>query len=198
MLIPSPAFSSSEIRLATIALCAITAVIPLSYYLYNSSVNPQKSTRHMRTFHKFLKGYSTLRPQALAADASADFTHTAMPADLKLPSRSLEPFKQHASMIFSLFTDFTIVPQPEGSPNSVNFSPDTSTVIAHCKMGGKVNSKSPNGAKLVSQGYNEWWNECVIFVQMDSSGRKIVEVREFLHSAKAQELKGILTGMLES
>jgi hypothetical protein len=101
-------------------------------------------------------------------------------------------------MIFSLFTDFTMIPQPEGSPSSINFSPDTNTVIAHCKMGGKLNSNSPNGAKLISQGYNEWWNECVIFVQMDSSGSKIEEVREFLHSAKAQELKDILMGILES
>ncbi|KAF2656085.1 hypothetical protein K491DRAFT_692286 [Lophiostoma macrostomum CBS 122681] len=165
-------FSASEIRVATAALCAATLSIPAIYYLTSSSSGPQDSTPHMRTFQKLLQAYSTLRPQALAANASADFTHQALPASLEMPTRTLDPWKQHATMIFALFEEFSMVPQPPGDKHSVHFCRETNTVIAHCKMGGKVNGDNENGRKLIQAGLTEWWTECVgmQMIARDSKG----------------------------
>lgn len=113
-----------------------------------------------------------------------------------MPTRSLEPFKGHAAIIFGLFEDFEMIPQPVTGPNSVHFCKETNTVIAHCKMGGKVNGAKEPGSKLVEQGVTEWWTECVLMVRMSEDGKRIVEVREFVHSAKAKELKKRIMGVL--
>lgn len=186
-------FSSSEIRLATGALATIAALVPTLYFLRSAR---KESTEHLNTFKKFIESYSTLRPEALTANATWDFKHTVLPASLGLPSRTLAPFKQHAGMIFSLFADFHMIPQSDFSCGAVHLSKDTSTVIAHCKMGGKVNTESEMGAKLVASGITEWWTECVLFVQMSADGKRIEEVREFVNSAKAEELQKRLSGVL--
>ncbi|KAF2242366.1 hypothetical protein BU26DRAFT_584611 [Trematosphaeria pertusa] len=188
--------SPSEIRLATATLACIAALLPTIYLLRSSNKPPRDSTPHMRTFRKFIAAYPTLRPQALAAHASADFTHTVLPSSLNLPSRGLEPFQQHAAMIFSLFSDFSMVPQPEGSPRAVHFCADTGTVVAHCRMGGRVDTASEKGRVLVEGGVLEWWTECVLFVRMSGDGGSVVEVREFVDSGRAGELKGRLSGVL--
>jgi hypothetical protein len=114
-----------------------------------------------------------------------------------MPTRTLDPWKQHATMIFSLFEDFSMVPQPSGTKDSVHFCKETNTVVAHCKMGGKVNGDNENGQKLIKAGLTEWWTECVLFVKMDPSGKRIVEVKEFVHSVKAEELKKRMMGLME-
>ncbi|KAF2125056.1 hypothetical protein P153DRAFT_370382 [Dothidotthia symphoricarpi CBS 119687] len=187
-------FSPSEIRLATATLAAVMALLPALYFLYPSQ--KQESTEHVRTFNKFLKSYSTLRPQALTANASRDFKHAVLPASLNLPPRTLQPFQQHAGMIFSLFAAFDMIPQPNRTQEAVHFSKETDTVVAHCKMGGKVNGESEMGRKLIASGITEWWTECVLFVKMSKDGTKILEVREFVNSAKAEELQKRLSGVL--
>jgi hypothetical protein len=171
----------------------------------------------LRTFRKYIGAYSSLRPQALAANATANFTHRVLPLDLGIPTRNLDEFKTHAAMIFSLFGDFAMIPvDADGLPNvaagadasgaamryyhvpGAHFDPTTNTVIAWCKMGGRVNGQSEKGAKLVEQGVDEWWTECVIFVRMDAEGRKIEGVREFVHAGKAMELRRRLEGVLNS
>lgn len=99
-------------------------------------------------------------------------------------------------MIFSLFENFEMTPQPNGKDDAVHFSKETSTVTAHCKMGGRINAESPMGQKLVASGLTEWWTECVLFVRMSADGKRIVEIREFVHSAKAEELQQRLSGVL--
>ena len=94
-------------------------------------------------------------------------------------------------MIFSLFEEFKMAPQGQ-----VHFSKDTNTVIAHCKMGGKVNASSEKGKLLINGGIKEWWTECVLFVTMTPDGKKIVELKEFVNSAKAEELQRRLSGIL--
>jgi hypothetical protein len=96
-------------------------------------------------------------------------------------------------MIFSLFSDFKMIPQVNGSGDSVYFSRETNIVIAHCMMGGKVNTESEMGAKL---GLSEWWTECVLFVRMSKDGKRIEEVEEFVDSAKAEELQKRLGNVL--
>ncbi|PSN68796.1 hypothetical protein BS50DRAFT_619560 [Corynespora cassiicola Philippines] len=189
-------FSQSEIRLATATLATIAVIAPAIYYLLPEK--PQEATEHVKTFRKYVKAYSTLRPQALAATASNDFNHKVVPLSLQLPARTLEPFQQHASMIFSLFESFSMIPQPPNHKEAFHFCKETNTVIAHCKMGGKVNEQSEKGKILIESGLREWWTECVLFVQMNASGKRVVEVKEFVDSAKAEELKKRLTGVLES
>ena len=89
-----------------------------------------------------------------------------------------------------------MTPQTNGKGDAVHFSYETNTVTAHCKMGGKVNAESELGLRLVSGGLTEWWTECVLFVQMSPDGKRVVEVREFVHSAKAEELQKRVSGVL--
>ncbi|KAF1361143.1 hypothetical protein EJ07DRAFT_91564, partial [Lizonia empirigonia] len=147
------------------------------------------STDHVKTFNNLVKSYSQLRPEALVSTATRDFTHMVLPASLNLPSRSVAAFKEHAGTIFSLFQNFEMIPQPNGKGDAVHFSKETSTVTAHCKMGGKINAETSMGQRLIASGLTEWWTECVLFVQMSSDGKRIVEVREFVDSAKAEELQ---------
>jgi hypothetical protein len=187
-------FISSELRFATGALATIAAIAPTVYFLLPAK--QQSSTEHVKTFNKLIKGYSTLRPEALVATASRDFSHTILPASLKLPSRPLAAFKDHAETIFSLFEMFEMTPEDNGNGDAVHFSKETNTVTAHCKMGGKVNAGSPMGQKLVASGLTEWWTECVLFVRMSPDGKRVMEVREFVDSAKADELQKRLSGVL--
>lgn len=85
-----------------------------------------------------------------------------------------------------------MIPQVDGSRDAIHFSPETNTVIAHCRMGGKVNATSEMGAKLVASGLTEWRTEGVLFVRLTPDGRQIAEVREFVDSAKAEELQRLL------
>ncbi|KAF2824360.1 hypothetical protein CC86DRAFT_371713 [Ophiobolus disseminans] len=95
-------------------------------------------------------------------------------------------------MVFSLFEDFEIVPHANPNGDAVHFSPETNTVIAHCNMGGKINAASEMGAKLVASELTEWRTEGILFVRMTPDGRQVVEVREFVDSAKAEELQRVL------
>jgi hypothetical protein len=188
-------FSQSEIRFATATLASVLILVPSFYYLRREI--PLEETPHVRTFRKYIKAYSTKRPQALAANASVDFTHVVLPSALQIPTRTLDPFKMHAGMIFSLFENFDMLPQSQGPQGNVHFCKETNTVIAHCRMGGKVNAQSEKGKLLIEQGVKEWWTECVLFVRMDEGGRKVMEVREFVNSAKAEELKKRLEGIFK-
>ncbi|KAJ4361380.1 hypothetical protein N0V95_001891 [Ascochyta clinopodiicola] len=187
-------FTSSELRFATATLAMIAALAPAVYFLLPAK--KQDSAEHVKTFNKLIKAYSTRRPEALISTASRDFTHTVLPASLSLPSRPLTSFKEHAGMIFSLFENFEMTPQSNGNGDAVHYSKETNTVTAHCRMGGKVDAESPMGQKLIASGLSEWWTECVLFVQMSPDGKRIVEVREFVHSAKAEELQERLSGVL--
>jgi hypothetical protein len=99
-------------------------------------------------------------------------------------------------MIFSLFNSFSMIPQANSTGENVHFCPKTNTVVAHCKMGGRVNGENEKGRQLVEAGYEEWWTECVLFVKMSQDGTRIEEVREFVDSKKAEELQRRLSGVL--
>jgi hypothetical protein len=187
-------FRTSEVRFATAVLATVAALAPALYFL-SSSANDE-STEHIKTFNKLIQNYSKLSPEILVADATWDFMHVVLPTSLGLPPRTLAPFSQHAGTMFSLFSDFQMIPQPNGSQKAIHLAKDTSTVIAHCKMGGKVNAGSDMGAKLVASGILEWRTECVLFVRMTVDGKGIVEVREFVDSAKAEKLQERLSGVL--
>jgi hypothetical protein len=181
-------FTPPEVRLATLTLMAIAALIPAVYLLW-----PQSSTQHIKTFNNFIQSYSALRPQALTEHASRSFTHSGLPVSLGMPIRTLQPFQTYAAMIFSLFSDFQMMPQSNTSGDAVHFCKDTNTVIAHCTMGGNINTESEMGVKL---GLTEWWTECVLIIKMSEDGKRIEEVREFVDSKKAEELQSRLGNVL--
>jgi hypothetical protein len=190
-------FTPSEIRLATLTLASIAALIPTIYLLWPSP--SQSTSQHVQTFEKLIKSYSTLRPQALTTHASRDFTHTGLPTSLNMPTRTLRPFQTHAATVFSMFSDFQVIPLPNGVGDAVHFCKATNTVVAHCKMGGKVNVESEVGAKL---GLSEWWTESVLLVRLSGDGKRVEEVREFVHSAKTEEMRrrlgDVLGGIVEA
>jgi hypothetical protein len=188
-------FTPSEIRFATATLAAIAALAPIAYLLYPSQ--SQESTAHVQTFNKFIESYATLRPQALTTYATRDFSHTSLPADLHLPTRSLQPFREHAETVFEIFSDFQVVPEDDGhGGRAVHFSKDTNTVVAHCKMGGKVNGDGQLGTQLLESRITEWWTEGALFVKLSKDGKRVESVREFMHSKKAEELQIRLDGIL--
>jgi hypothetical protein len=186
------AFTPSEVRFATLALTSLAALIPAIYLLWPAQKH-SSIEQHLATFNAFIKSYSTLRPQALTTHASRDFKHTGLPLSLGMPIRTLQPFQTHAAVVFSLFSDFTMIPQDNANGDAVHFSKETNTVIAHCKMGGKVNTESEMGAKLEC---SEWWTECVLFVRLSADGKRVEEVREFVDSAKAEEMRRRLGNVL--
>jgi hypothetical protein len=187
------AFTSSEIRLATLTLTSLAALIPAIYLLWPTQKHSSKQ-QHMATFNAFIKSYSTLRPQALTTHASRDFKYTGLPLSLGMPSRTLRPFQSHAALMFSLYSDFAMIPQDNANGDAVHFSHETNTVIAHCKLGGNVNTAREMGAKL---GVSEWWTECVLFVRLSKDGKRVEEVREFVDSAKAEDMRRRLGNVLE-
>jgi hypothetical protein len=188
-------FNASEIRFATATLAAIATLVPLAYFLYQPQ--SQDSTEHLETFNKFIQSYSTLRPQALTTYATHDFSHVSLPSDLHLPTRSIRPFRDHAEHVFEIFHDFQVIPEDDGyGGKAVHFSRDTNTVVAHVKMGGKINEESELGAKMASAHIEDWWTEGVFFVKLSEDGKKVEGVREFMHSKKAEELQIRLDGVL--
>jgi hypothetical protein len=187
-------FTASEIRLATLGLASNATLLPILYAFWPAKKQTSNQDIRIQTFNTFLESYSTLRPEALTCLASPDFSHAVLPLSLNLPSRTLAPFQQHATQVFSLFSSFCLLPVPNGADEAIHFSPDTDTVIAHCKMGGKVNAQSEMGGVL---GLEEWWTECVLFVRMSEDGKRIVEVREFVDSKKAEELRLRLSAVFE-
>jgi len=205
-------FSSSEVRFATAALAAASVLLPTLYFLRSSSdSSSNKSTKntknssangkalsvtkssspHLQTFNHLLHAYTTLRPAALGTHATSSFTHTVLPLSLGVPPRNLASFQHHATLIFGLFADFRMEPQ-----GAVHVCTATNTVIAHCRMGGTVNKESEKGRVLVEGGIEEWWTECVLFVEMSGDGRRVEGVREFVDSGKAGELQEKLSGIL--
>lgn len=91
-----------------------------------------------------------------------------------------------------------MIPLSRNGREDVHFCKDTNTVFAHCKMGGGINKTNTNGARLVAQGVTEWWLECVLFVEMDGEGKRVVGIREFVDAAKSAELKKRLADVLEA
>ena len=70
-------------------------------------------------------------------------------------------------------------------------------MVAHCEMGGKLNSASEKGRRIIASGVEEWWTECVLFVKMDPRGGKVLEIKEFVDSVKAMELRRRSLGLFE-
>jgi hypothetical protein len=150
---------------------------------YLSSLRLQHKTSRitrMNTIRSFFDSYSELSPQALLEHIAPVFTHQVLPSSLSMPARNREAFATHAKGITSIFKTFAMVPQVVYDDCVRN------VVIAHCKMIGELHE------------LGHWENECVMWLQMSRDGMKIVEMKEFVDSAKARILKEKLTAMMEA
>jgi len=165
----------------------------LGIYLFNGKPkSPTWEPQHIQTFHTLLENYSSLSPLRLTSNFAPEYTHTVLPNSLEWPRSNLANFRAHSAEIFSLFQSFKMRPTDE-----VHACLETNTVVAHCEMGGKLNSASEKGRRIIASGVEEWWTECVLFVKMDPRGGKVLEIKEFVDSVKAMELRRRSLGLFE-
>lgn len=137
--------------------------------------SPTPSTR-LKTTHALLSSYSALSAPALLAHLSPTFTHQVLPLSLNFPVRDRAAFATHASHVTSVFKTFAMVPQTIFEDEANN------AVVVYAKMVGE----------LVELGH--WENECVLMLRMAPDGESVVECREFVDSARANLLRGMLEG----
>ncbi|KAF2138893.1 uncharacterized protein K452DRAFT_290538 [Aplosporella prunicola CBS 121167] len=130
----------------------------------------QRSTR-LNTVYTLLDGYGSLSVSTLIAPLAANFKHSVLPESLGMATRGREAFEQHAAGIFSVFESFAMV------PNAIFEDTQKNAVIINAKMEG------------VMKGGREWANECVMIVQLSEDQREVIEVTEFVDSAKALEMR---------
>lgn len=128
--------------------------------------------QRLETVHTLLDGYSSLYVPTLLKPLSVDFTHHVLPASLGMPMRDRESFSQHAQAIFSIFSEFRMI------PDAIYDDDARGAVVVHARMEG-----------ITTQGAQRWTNECVMMVRLSSDGREVVGIQEFVDSAKALEMK---------
>jgi ketosteroid isomerase-like protein len=137
-------------------------------------------SRRLNAIYAFLDSYAELSPDALLEHIAPDFTHQVLPSSLQMPVRDRKAFAAHAKGITSIFKTFAMVPQAVYEDIARNI------VVAHCKMIAELHELGP------------WENECVMWMQMSDDGTKIVEMREFVDSARARMLKEKLTANMDA
>jgi ketosteroid isomerase-like protein len=131
-----------------------------------------RSTR-LNTAYSLLDAYGALSPDAILSHLDEDCTHQALPASLEMPPRSKEEFRGHAQGITSIFTTFAMIPQ------NVYEDHDNNAVVIHAIMDGQLNKP----------GMGQWKNECIMLLRFTPDGSKITQIREFVDSAKAMEMR---------
>lgn len=131
----------------------------------------QQSTR-LETAHAQLEAFSSLSVDAILDHFAPDFTHQVLPASTGMPARDRAAFAEHASGITSIFSKFSMPPQ------QVFEDPERNAVIVYAKMIGELQF-----------GLGAWENECIMIMEMNEDGSKIVKMQEFVDSAKMALLK---------
>lgn len=63
-------------------------------------------------------------------------------------------------------------------------------------MGGKVNTESETGQKIVASSLPKSWAEYVVFVKMSPNRKRTIRVRGFIYTAKAKQQLQRLLGVL--
>lgn len=121
------------------------------------------------TIASLLEGYSSLSVPQLLKPLSPDFHHRVLPESLGMPVRDREAFTQHATGIFAVFDSFRL--EPVLTLRTESLPP---TVVIRAKMLGVLRgSKGP------------WENECMMTIKLSPDGTEVVEIQEFVDSAKA-------------
>ena len=136
--------------------------------------NPISEIRK-RTIGALLDGYKSLSVPQLFKPLSANFTHRVLPSSLGMPPRDRESFALHAQGIFSIFTQFRMVPE------EMYEDPSRGVIIIHARMEGRLKKGKP-GAQV-------WTNECVMMIRLSADGTEVEEIIEFVDSAKCIDMR---------
>lgn len=131
-----------------------------------------EQSQRLQTVHSLLDGYGSLSVPTLTATLADDFKHQVLPESLGMPARDKASFEQHAAGIFSVFEEFAMV------PTAVFEDSERNAVVVSARMQGTLKG-----------GKGEWRNECVMMITLSDDGTRIVEVHEFVDSAKALEMR---------
>jgi hypothetical protein len=177
-----PSQDRSGIAMVTAGALGGIGLMMLGQYFLSATQLPSVTsrTRRLNAIYAFFSSYAELSPDALLEHIAPDFTHQILPSSLQMPLRDREAFAAHAKGITSIFKTFAMVPQVIYEDIARN------TVIAHCRMIGELHE------------LGLWENECVMWMQTSTDGTKIVEMREFVDSARARVLKEKLTAKMDA
>ncbi|RYP89355.1 hypothetical protein DL769_000110 [Monosporascus sp. CRB-8-3] len=134
-------------------------------------MEPVPSTR-ISTVNALLDGYGSLSVTQLLKHLAADFRHRVLPHSLQMEECDKESFAKKAEGIFEIFAEFRMIPQ------SIAEDVKRGMVIVHAYMDGTF--------KI---GSGKWKNECVMIIQLSPDGTKVLEIQEFVDSAKALEMR---------
>jgi hypothetical protein len=126
------------------------------------------------TIASLLSGYSSLSVPTLLAPLSPDFHHHILPESLGTPIRDREAFTRHAAGIFAVFDSFRLEPVltlPVLPLRTESYPP---VVVIRAKMIG-----------VLKGGKGPWETECVMIIWLSADGTEVIEIQEFVDSAKA-------------
>lgn len=130
-------------------------------------------SNRLNTAYALLDAYGSLSADQIISLLDEGFQQQGLPESLGMPTRSKEEFRGHAAGITSVFSRFAMIPQAVYEDENEN------AVVVHAKMDGELN-KGPGG---------RWENECIMLLRMNEDGTKIIEIKEFVDSAKAKEMR---------
>ncbi|KAH8768901.1 hypothetical protein F5883DRAFT_553157 [Diaporthe sp. PMI_573] len=130
-----------------------------------------KSPR-IKTTEALLDGYSSLNVDRLMSPLSSDFSHQVLPESLGMPIRNANQFAEHAAQIFSVFSQFCM------SPKAIFEDQGQNVVVVHARMEGTLKGSN-----------EEWLNECVMIICLSEDGTQVVQIKEFVDSSKAIEMR---------
>ena len=152
----------------------------------HESSNPPSITLQpsscLRTAYRLLQAYSSLSVDEILAPLAETFSHEVLPSSLGMPKRDRAAFAGHAAGITSVFSSFTMVPK------SVFEDAAQKTVVVRCGMVGQLKPELAD-----EDGGRSWLNECMMVLRMGGEGHEIVEIKEFVDSKKAMEMKERIT-----
>lgn len=124
------------------------------------------------TVSKLIAGYGSLSVPTLLEPLADNFQHRVLPESLDMPARDKQSFAQHATGVFSIFEKFQMI------PTSTYEDVNAGTVVVHARMQGTM-----------KQNAMEWRNECIMLIRLSEDGSKVVEIVEFVDSAKAKQMQ---------
>ncbi|KAI0103848.1 hypothetical protein GGR51DRAFT_573105 [Nemania sp. FL0031] len=127
--------------------------------------------KRMQTIDALLDGYGSLSVAKLLEPLAPDFRHQTLPKSLGTPVRDRDAFEKHAAGIFGIFDEFKMMPR------TIVDDPVTGVVAIDAQMLGTLKN-----------GKGKWNNECIMMVKLTEDGLRVLEVREFVDSARAIEM----------
>ncbi|KAI1435123.1 hypothetical protein GGR50DRAFT_658638 [Xylaria sp. CBS 124048] len=130
--------------------------------------------RRRQTITALLDAYGSLSvQQLLACLAPAGFHHQILPESLGMPVRDRAGFEKHAVGIFSVFSAFEI--------RAKRIVDDGEAVVVNAQMLGTLKLGGGGGG-------GNWKNECVMMIRLTEDGMHVLDIKEFVDSAKALEM----------